>query len=149
MNITLGDAANDDIVNEYMIEFISGTTATKLVLPADLKYEEPLTIEANRVNPKIVMSNSFSFDVAKNDRVAVFMKSDKNDGFYIESTTNGKPFYWSTLVFDEEKEIPKNIVDLIEQNGIQFTKAGKPVDNPDKYSISIDVDTNKITVITK
>lgn len=107
------------------------------------------TIEANRVNPKIVMSNSFSFDVAKNDRVAVFMKSDKDDGFYIESTTDGKPFYWSTLVFDEEKEIPKNIVDLIEQNGIQFTKAGKPVDNPDKYSISIDVDTNKITVITK
>lgn len=74
---------------------------------------------------------------------------DKDDGFYIESTTDGKPFYWSTLVFDEEKEIPKNIVDLIEQNGIQFTKAGKPVDNPDKYSISIDVDTNKITVITK
>lgn len=107
------------------------------------------TIEANRVNPKIVMSNSFSFDVAKNDRVAVFMKSDKDDGFYIESTTDGKPFYWSTLIFDEEKEIPKNIVDLIEQNGIQFTKAGKPVDNPDKYSISIDVDTNKITVITK
>lgn len=107
------------------------------------------TIEANRVNPKIVMSNPFSFDVAKNDRVAVFMKSDKNDGFYIESTTDGKPFYWSTLVFDEEKEIPKNIVDLIEQNGIQFTKAGKPVDNPDKYSISIDVDTNKITVVTK
>jgi hypothetical protein len=50
---------------------------------------------------------------------------------------------------DEEKEIPKNIVDLIEQNGIQFAKAGKPVDNPDKYSISIDVDTNKITVVTK
>ena len=49
----------------------------------------------------------------------------------------------------KKKEIPKNIVDLIEQNGIQFTKAGKPVDNPDKYSISIDVDTNKITVITK
>lgn len=65
------------------------------------------TIEANRVNPKIVMSNPFSFDVAKNDRVAVFMKSDKNDGFYIESTTDGKPFYWSTLVFNEEKEIPK------------------------------------------
>lgn len=35
------------------------------------------------------------------------MKSDKDDGFYIESTTDGKPFYWSTLVFDEEKEIPK------------------------------------------
>lgn len=49
LNITLGDAANADIVNEYMIEFISGTTATKLVLPADLKYEEPLTIEANKI----------------------------------------------------------------------------------------------------
>lgn len=49
LNITLGDAANDDIVNEYMIEFISGATPTNLVLPADLKYEEPLTIEANKI----------------------------------------------------------------------------------------------------
>lgn len=49
LNITLSDAANDDIVNEYMIEFISGATATKLVLPADLKYEESLTIEANKI----------------------------------------------------------------------------------------------------
>lgn len=49
LNITLDNAANDNIVNEYMIEFISGATATKLVLPADLKYEEPLTIEANKI----------------------------------------------------------------------------------------------------
>lgn len=57
LNITLGDAANDDIVNEYMIEFISGATPTNLVLPADLKYEETLTIEANKVYQINIVNN--------------------------------------------------------------------------------------------
>lgn len=57
LNITLGDAANDDIVNKYMIEFISGTTATKLVLPADLKYEEPLVVEANKIYQIDIINN--------------------------------------------------------------------------------------------
>lgn len=57
LNITLGDAANDDIVNKYMIEFISGTTATKLVLPADLKYEEKLVIEANKIYQIDIINN--------------------------------------------------------------------------------------------
>lgn len=107
------------------------------------------TIEANRNNPKIVMSNSFNFDIAKNDRVAVFMKSNKDDGFYIESLTDGKPFYWSSMVINEEMVIPKSLTDLINQNKIQFIKDGKVIDDTSKYSISIDVDTNKITVITK
>lgn len=107
------------------------------------------TIEANRTNPKVVMSNPFSFEVSKNDSIAVFMKSDKDDGFYIESKTDGKPFYWSSIVFNEESIVPKNLVNLISQGQIQFTKSGTPVDDATKYSISIDVDTGKITVVTK
>lgn len=57
LNITLGDAANGDIVNEYMIEFISGATPTNLVLPADLKYEEPLVVEANKIYQIDIINN--------------------------------------------------------------------------------------------
>lgn len=57
LNITLGDAANDNIVNEYMIEFISGATATNLVFPADLKYEEELIIEANKIYQINIVNN--------------------------------------------------------------------------------------------
>lgn len=57
LNITLGDVANDDIVNEYMIEFISGATPTNLVLPADLKYEEPLVVEANKIYQIDIINN--------------------------------------------------------------------------------------------
>lgn len=57
LNITLGDAANNDIVNEYMIEFISGATPTNLVLPADLKYEEPLVVEANKIYQIDIINN--------------------------------------------------------------------------------------------
>lgn len=66
LNITLGDAANDDIVNEYMIEFISGATATKLVLPADLKYEEPLVVEANKIY-QIDIINNIVIDINVNN----------------------------------------------------------------------------------
>lgn len=57
LNIILGDAANDDIVNEYMIEFISGATATNLVLPTDLKYEEELVIKANKIYQISIVNN--------------------------------------------------------------------------------------------
>lgn len=57
LNITLGDAANDDIVNKYMIEFISGATPTNLVLPADLKYEEKLVIESNKIYQIDIINN--------------------------------------------------------------------------------------------
>lgn len=57
LNITLGDAANDDIFNEYMIEFISGATPTNLVLPADLKYEEKLVIESNKIYQIDIINN--------------------------------------------------------------------------------------------
>lgn len=107
------------------------------------------TIEANRTNPKVVMSAPFSFNVSKNDSIAVFMKSNKTDGFYIESTTDGKPFYWSSFIFNGENMISKDIIDLISQGKIQFTKAGVPIDDATKYGISIDVDTGKITVVTK
>lgn len=57
LNITLGDVTNDDIVNEYMIEFISGATPTNLVLPADLKYEESLVVEANKIYQIDIINN--------------------------------------------------------------------------------------------
>ena len=40
-----------------MIEFISGATPTNLVLPADLKYEELLVVEANKIYQIDIINN--------------------------------------------------------------------------------------------
>ena len=57
LTITLGDNPNVDIVAEYVFEFISGGTATKLVLPSTLKYETPLVIEPNKIYQINIVNN--------------------------------------------------------------------------------------------
>lgn len=136
------DEVNKNLINIYIINNfnikISGLTGNNLV----------------RIGPPNVATLSLSNGTHKIDSSLFPKEYNYSIGILgdigeCDITIEFIPEYPGALVFDEEKEIPKNIVDLIEQNGIQFTKAGKPVDNPDKYSISIDVDTNKITVITK
>ena len=48
LNITLG-AETSGIANEYLFQFISGSTPTTLTLPSDIKFSEDLVIEANKV----------------------------------------------------------------------------------------------------
>lgn len=103
------------------------------------------TIEAKRVVPKVFFSEAFNFVANKGDSFRVFMKSDKNDGFYLQSGLDGIPLFSLSMEVSELEEVLK----LSDIKDITFTKAGKPVDDATKYSISIDVDTNKITVITK
>lgn len=72
------------------------------------------TIEANRVTvPKSVVSNSFDFEVKENEVYRMFMKSNIDDGFFLQCDTNGKPLFYSSIVFDEIKPIDKRIVDMI------------------------------------
>lgn len=77
-------------------------------------------------------------------------KANKDDGLFVQVNSGDHIAMVETIMQIEHfTEIPE---DILKENGIfniQLTKGGKPVDNIGKYSISIDVDTNKITVITK
>ena len=55
--ITLTPPADANIVNEYMLQFSSGETATTLVLPADIKWMSTPIIQANKVYQLSIVNN--------------------------------------------------------------------------------------------
>lgn len=58
--------------------------------------------QGNRIKtPKKIVSNSFNFNVKENEVYRMFMKSNVDDGFYLECTPNGQPLFYSSIVFDE------------------------------------------------
>lgn len=56
LNITLAPA-NGNYISEYMIEFTSGATATKLTLPESVKFMEPVEVEPNTRNQISILNN--------------------------------------------------------------------------------------------
>lgn len=137
------DRANDYGINKGMPILTDYTVIAKKVW---LGIETTqFAFISKRVVPKVFFSEVFNFVANKGDSFRVFMKSDKNDGFYLQSGLDGIPLFSLSMEVSDLEEVPK----LSDIKDIVFTKAGKPVDDTTKYSISIDVDTNKITVITK
>jgi hypothetical protein len=47
LTITLNAPTNNNILNEYIFQFNSGSTATSLSLPSNVKFTSTMTIEAN------------------------------------------------------------------------------------------------------
>lgn len=109
------------------------------------------TIEANRNKPKMITSKNFTFTVAANESYRMFMKSDKADGFYIQSETDGVPLFESIINFDEltsyEKDTLNRISYLEESaNEVKFMNNGKEVYNK---MLEYDIATGKMKVIDK
>lgn len=57
LSITLAAPSNNTIMNEYMIQFTSGTTATTLTLPATIKWVEEPSIDANATYQISIVNN--------------------------------------------------------------------------------------------
>lgn len=60
LNLTLATPADSTIVNEYMIQFTSGTTATTLSLPSSVEWAEScgsLSVEANKTYQISIVNN--------------------------------------------------------------------------------------------
>lgn len=118
------------------------------------------TIEAKRTTKKYVNSVGtvgkkedgwFEFNVNANDSYRVFMKSDKDDGFYIQSDTNGDPLFRADIIFDEftadEQDVFNRLNNLeMSSNEVVFVEDGKEVFNK---ILQYDVKTGKMTVVDK
>lgn len=98
-------------------------------------------IEGNRRTPDFIKGYPFTFAVKSNETYRMFMKSDKDDGFYIQSDLDGKPLFRAELTFNELTSAPK--VDI--GDFISITENGQVVDKSN-YKLSIDSTTGKITV---
>ena len=57
LNITLASITDNTIYNEYMFEFVSGTTATTLTLPSSIKWLQTPTIDANKIYQCSIVDN--------------------------------------------------------------------------------------------
>lgn len=71
------------------------------------------TIEGSRTNPKMVMSKEFTFDVKANETYRFIGKSDKDDGFYIQSALDGVPLIKFDIKFEEITAQDKAINDKL------------------------------------
>lgn len=98
-------------------------------------------IEGNRRTPDFIKGYPFTFTVKANESYRMFMKSDKDDGFYIQSDGDGKPLFRADIEFKELITNPLiNIPDFI-----TITENGNAVDKSN-YRLSIDSGTGKVTV---
>lgn len=57
LNITLAAITDTSVLNEYMFEFVSGSTATTLTLPNTIKWLETPSIEANKIYQCSIVDN--------------------------------------------------------------------------------------------
>lgn len=57
LNITLAAITDTSVLNEYMFEFTSGSTATTLTLPNTIKWLETPTVEANKIYQCSIVDN--------------------------------------------------------------------------------------------
>ena len=57
LNLTLAEITDNTQLNEFMFEFISGETATTLILPDTIKWAETPSIEANKIYQCSIVNN--------------------------------------------------------------------------------------------
>lgn len=67
LTVTLATPINANKVNEYMLQFTSGATATTFVLPANVKFSTELNIEANKTYQISIVNNIGLWEGASNE----------------------------------------------------------------------------------
>ncbi|MGL5712660.1 MAG: hypothetical protein ACRCX2_06550, partial [Paraclostridium sp.] len=108
-------------------------------------------IESNRTRPLTITSKQFTFNVKANESYRMFAHSDSDDGFYIQSDTDGSPLFKATIEFNEVTVDEKNILDKLSEldlktNEVKFVENGKEVYNK---ILQYDVKTGKMSVVDR
>lgn len=57
LNLTLAEITDNTQLNEFMFEFVSGETATTLILPDTIKWTDTPSIEANKIYQCSIVNN--------------------------------------------------------------------------------------------
>lgn len=77
------------------------------------------TIEANRKIAKNIQSKSISFPIQQGESVRFLANSNIDDGFYLQSGTDGKPLFEVIVNFKEMVGMPF-IPDELEKGATEF-----------------------------
>ncbi|MGL5714595.1 MAG: hypothetical protein ACRCX2_16360, partial [Paraclostridium sp.] len=105
------------------------------------------TIGAHTSIPQILDSTEFALDFKANDEFRLFMKSNVDDGFYLESDTDGVPLSNVKIEVNEMAEIEAKMTEIdLRTNEVKFVEDGVEVFNK---ILQYDVKTGKMTVVDK
>lgn len=107
------------------------------------------TIEAQRTTPKNIQSPKFTFSVKANETYRFYGKSNKDDGFYLQTSTVANPLIRFDYEFEELSEVTKLALDdaFSKTNEIKFVKTdGTEVTNK---ILVYDIDSGKFKLEDK
>lgn len=106
------------------------------------------TITQNTKVPVIINKEAFEFTVKKNESYRMLAKSNKVDGFYLQSNTDGVPLYEAIISFTEIEETSQELLDMI-ADAKEITivdDSGKEITNK---RIEINAKTGQLKVVDK
>ena len=102
------------------------------------------TIKANQKTPLTINKSAFTFEAKKGDVFRFFMRSNIDDGFYLQSDNGGKPLFDVKVIAKVNNFISKNNY----PEEIEITENGI-VQDVNNYIISIDADSAVLSVKKK
>lgn len=90
----------------------------------------------------------FEINVQPGDRIALFGTSDQADGAFInQNAGDPTPMLKTIIEFNEVTEVETNVADLMQHaDEIIFVDNGKPVADPSKYRLEIDIKTGQTEI---
>ncbi|MGL5191086.1 MAG: hypothetical protein ACRC7S_15720 [Cetobacterium sp.] len=105
------------------------------------------TIGAHTSIPQILYSTEFEFNFKAGDVFRFFMKSNVDDGFYLQSDLDGVPLSSVKVEVNEMSAVDAKLAELdLRTNEIKFVEDGVEVFNKE---LQYDVKTGKMTVVDK
>ncbi|MGL5191855.1 MAG: hypothetical protein ACRC7S_19610 [Cetobacterium sp.] len=105
------------------------------------------TIGHNTSVPEILYSTEFALDFKAGDIFRLFMKSNVDDGFYLQSNTDGVPLSSVKISVDDMSAVEAKLVELdLRTNEVRFVEDGVEVFNK---ILQYDIKTAKMTVVDK
>lgn len=105
-------------------------------------------IPKNTTKPYMITKTFGPFDITEdNTKIRVFGNSDIEDGFYLESFTNGVPLLKIEIEYENITEDQENIQYLMNHaDEVTYVSDGVPISDQNDYRIQVDVKTNNIEV---
>ncbi|MGL5189304.1 MAG: hypothetical protein ACRC7S_06570, partial [Cetobacterium sp.] len=109
------------------------------------------TVNPNTKTPDIMDSTTFDFDVKNGEVYRMFMKSNKDDGFYLQSDLDGVPLFEATIRFNGQSVLDQDLINRVSyleqsSNEVKFVDKGQEVYNK---ILEYDVSTGRMKVIDK
>lgn len=129
---------SDNLVNLKLVKMSDGST-----VPGS----EYTTTLAKNSSKATKVTKTVSFNVKQDEKYRIVAKSNIDDGFYLQCNDAHIPLLKLDITFEAVTALEKSVEDLKSYaDEITFVESGKPVADPSKYKMEIDVKTGQTEI---